>query len=89
MTKHGKPQHCVILVRHAKREVCWDTSEDQHQMAGWSEDHNPGSKSNFRKDGVDLTYALAGRLCDQLLADKMAVKKIIHGQHLVTKSFRQ
>jgi hypothetical protein len=86
MTELGRPQHCAILVRHAKREGRWDKSEDRHQMAGWRWGQRPLAESNFNeKDGLALTYSLAGRLCDQLLADNIAVKKIVHSEHLVAK----
>jgi hypothetical protein len=83
--EHRRPKHCAILVRHAKREMRWDKPEDQHQMAGWKEGLRPDPKSNFTKEGFALTYALAGRLCDQLLADNIVVKKVIYGKHLVAK----
>jgi hypothetical protein len=88
MTEHGRPKHCAILVRHAMREMRWNSPENEHRMAGWEYQH-PDPKSNFDekdekgKNGFTLTYALAGRLCDQLLADKIAVKKIIYSSHLV------
>jgi hypothetical protein len=86
MTEHKRPQHCAILIRHAKREVCWDKPEDRHKMAGWKEGVWPDSKSDFDEGaGFALTHALAGRLCDQLLADDIAVKKIFCGGHLVAE----
>jgi len=97
MTKHERPKHCAILVRHAKREVRWDKPEDQHRMAGWEyqppnpmssfdeKDEKGKNKDEKGKSGFTLTYALAGRLCDQLLADKSAIKKIIHGNHRVAE----
>jgi hypothetical protein len=104
MTEHEIPQHYAVLVRHAKRDECWDKPEDQHQMEGWREDKGrwlrsdtrvgraalrpavSDPKSDFKMgDGFALTYALAGRLCDQLLIDNIAVRKIIYGEHLVAK----
>jgi hypothetical protein len=53
MTEHGRPKHCAILVRHAKREVRWTVPENQHRMAGW-EYQLPDPKSNFdEKDEKD------------------------------------
>jgi hypothetical protein len=90
MTKHVRPQHCAILVRHAKRDIRWDEPEDKQQMVGW-QDQPPDSKSTFDekdekgKNSFTLTYALAGRLCDQLMTDKIAVKRIIHSKHFVAR----
>jgi hypothetical protein len=61
-------------------------AEDEHQIAGWTWGLRPSARSNFdEKDNFALTYSLAGRLCDQLLADNIAVRKIIYGEHLVAK----
>jgi hypothetical protein len=86
MTEHGRSPHYFILVRHAKREVCWNKPEDQHRMVGWREDQPPDAKSDFEEEeGFVLTHALAGRLCDQLLTDKIAIKKIIYSKHRVAQ----
>lgn len=91
MIEHERAQHYAILVRHARREARWDRPEEQHPMAGW-EDQPPDPKSDFdEKDennelkSYTLTYAMAGRLCEQLLTDNIAVKKIIHSEHLVAR----
>jgi hypothetical protein len=55
-------------------------------MVGWKEGLWPDPKSDLDgKAGFALTHAMAGRLCDQLLADNIAVTKIFCGEHLVAK----
>lgn len=74
----------VILVRHASREVRWNLPEAKHFMKNYSS-FPPHSISNFKKPGLPLTYAMAGRLCDQLEEDGITVVKIVHSKHKVAE----
>lgn len=87
-----------ILVRHASREHRWDLPESQHSMKGYS-CSPPASGADFDRAGFIKTYAMAGRLCDQLLLDeiiplpsdevasdeKRRQLHILHSTHLVAE----
>jgi phosphohistidine phosphatase SixA len=84
----GSPR-LVVLVRHASRAKRWDLPESMHWMAHWSEDHPPGSPE-YNAEGLRRTYALAGRLYDELenlsgeLENEMIeVTDAVHSTHTV------
>ncbi len=84
MPENEKPRRFVLLIRHASRERRWDHPESEHEMAGWSEGFRPG-RSDFKAEGFERTYAMAGRLCDELRNEKIVVTKVIHSEHLVAQ----
>jgi hypothetical protein len=80
-------QHFVILVRHASRERRWHRPESTHWMKDWNKGSKISSPEESDSDakggaeGLGRTYALAGRLCDELkiLAGEQREKIIIKG----------
>src|SRR5829696_1613179 len=85
MANNEEARRFVILLRHASREKRWDLPESKHQMKNWVM-ARPGRTSNFGKEGRPLTYALAGRLCDELKNwDITDVEKILHSKHVVAQ----
>src|SRR5215204_233522 len=75
----------VILIRHASREVRWDTSEKQHPMEKLRP-HTTAAikgKSDFKTKGFSRTYALVGHLCDELENRKACVVALRHSKHEV------
>jgi phosphohistidine phosphatase SixA len=84
-TENGQP--FVILVRHASRESFWDKSENEHPMANWTRRTTatiPG-KSDFETKGFPLTYAVAGRLCDELENRNAFIVALVHSKHEVAQ----
>jgi phosphohistidine phosphatase SixA len=86
------PQNFVILVRHASREKRWDLPESEHRMADWEKGYRSRRESHFNAKGLRRTYALAGRLCDELQNvsnelqnDTIRVKGVVHSGHTVAK----
>ena len=74
----------VILVRHASREHCWGEAEAEHK----TKNRILGSDftiSDYETEGVPRTYALAGRVCDELHTMNITVERIFCGHHEVTK----
>lgn len=85
MAKNEEARRFVVLVRHASREKRWDQPESEHQMKNWGIT-SPGKKADFEKEGRPLTYALAGRLCDELENWQVGgVEKILHSEHTVAR----
>lgn len=91
MPENRKLSRFIFLVRHASRERRWGHPEAKHEMAGWNKEARPES-SDFESGGLKRTYALAGRLCDELRnlreepeSEKIVVTDIIHSKHLVAR----
>ena len=78
----------LILVRHGTREVCWDRPERDHAMLGW-DSAPPPPRSQFGEEGRFATFALAGRIADQLEVDGIEVDAIVHGTHRVARQTAQ
>lgn len=87
-----KREQLIILVRHASRERPWRVPEPTHWMKDWSKWSKayPPKESDSNVEGLGRTFALAGRLCDELkiLSSErqnrtIVVTDIIHSRHTV------
>jgi hypothetical protein len=77
----------VILIRHASREVHWDMPEEKQPMQNWTRwiTATIEGKSDFKTEGFPRTYALAGRLCDELENNKICVAALRYSKHKVAQ----
>lgn len=87
MPESGNCQSYVILVRHASREPRWDVSESKHAMKNWTRWTTAAIEggSDFETKGFPRTYAIAGRLCDELENMKARVVALVHSKHKVAQ----
>src|SRR5215204_4210451 len=77
----------VILIRHASRDVRWDMPEEKHPMENWTgwAAADIERKSDYKTKGLPRTYALAGRLCDELDNETVSVVAFRHSGHKVAQ----
>jgi hypothetical protein len=84
MLNNESDEPYVILIRHASRELRWDMSEEKHRMEKWKPHGTTAAiegKSDFKTKGFPRTYALAGRLCDELENREACVVALWHSEH--------
>jgi phosphohistidine phosphatase SixA len=79
-TSLSAEQRCVILVRHARRDVGSNMMEAKQSMAGW----NPSLEQvqpSYKEKGLPLTLSIANRVLEEL--GPIKVVQIWHSPHAV------
>lgn len=79
-TSLSAEQRCVILVRHARRDLESNRMEARQSMAGW----NPSLeqvKPSYEEKGLPLTLSIANRVLEEL--GPIRVVQIWHSPHTV------